>query len=75
MSNQFEQYIAESLPHRCKTVLIGLANSQNPKSLAGTLGISAKTVEYHRAKVMQRLHINDIAGLTRFAIRAGLIQP
>jgi FixJ family two-component response regulator len=69
-----DQQIAESLPARCKSVLIGLANSENPKSLGGLLGISPKTVEYHRATVMRKLRINDLAGLTRFAIRSGLIQ-
>jgi DNA-binding NarL/FixJ family response regulator len=36
--------------------------------------ISAKTVEKHRAELMARLGIHDVAGLVRFAIRAGLIS-
>lgn len=48
----------------------GLANKQ----VAGELGISIKTVEKHRQHLMQRLKIHDVAGLTRYAIGAGIIE-
>jgi DNA-binding NarL/FixJ family response regulator len=48
----------------------GLANKQT----ADELGISIKTVEKHRQAVMNKLHIHDTAGLTRYAIAAGIIE-
>lgn len=48
----------------------GLANKQT----ADELGISIKTVEKHRQAVMNKLHIHDTAGLTRYAIAAGMIE-
>jgi DNA-binding NarL/FixJ family response regulator len=39
------------------------------------LGLSVKTVETHRTQLMQRLAIHDVAGLVRYAMRAGLINP
>jgi DNA-binding NarL/FixJ family response regulator len=38
------------------------------------LEVSIKTIETHRAQLMQRLAIHDVAGLVRFAIRAGLVR-
>lgn len=48
----------------------GLANKQ----IAAELGISVKTVEKHRQHLMEKLRIHDTAGLTRYAIAAGIIQ-
>ena len=48
----------------------GLANKQ----IASELHISIKTVEKHRQHLMEKLNIHDIAGLTRFAISAGIIE-
>ena len=39
------------------------------------MGISPKTVETYRARLQEKLGINDLPGLVRFAIRAGLISP
>ena len=64
---------AVSLSRRQTAVWRELAMSETTKGIALKLGISAKTVEYHRAKLMARLHIFDIAGLTREAIKIGLI--
>lgn len=50
-----------------------LASSVNSKGIAFTLGISPKTVDFHRRRLTAKLKIYDIAGLTRAAIRAGLI--
>jgi DNA-binding NarL/FixJ family response regulator len=44
------------------------------KQIASELGISIKTVEKHRQHLMEKLNIHDIAGLTRFAISAGIIE-
>jgi DNA-binding CsgD family transcriptional regulator len=42
---------------------------------AYSLGLSAKSVETHRALLMVRLNIFDVAGLVRYAMRTGLVQP
>jgi DNA-binding CsgD family transcriptional regulator len=42
--------------------------------LARLLGVSAKTVETHRAQIMERLDIHDVPGLVRYAIRVGLVR-
>jgi DNA-binding CsgD family transcriptional regulator len=56
-------------------VLELIATGQTTKAGALKLKVSAKTIEFHRTKLMKRLKIWDIANLTRFAIRAGLILP
>jgi DNA-binding NarL/FixJ family response regulator len=40
-----------------------------------TLNVSVKTVEAHRAQLMDRLEIHDVPGLVRFAVRHGLVVP
>ena len=54
-------------------VLKLVAEGLTTKAIARRLGISVKTVETHRTQVMDRLDIRDIAGLVRYALRAGLI--
>jgi len=66
--------IVSALSERQRQVLTGLASSKTPKEVALDLGISPKTVEFHRAQVYARISIHDIAGLTRFAMRAGLVS-
>lgn len=65
-------------PHlrdRERQVLQLVAEGKTTKEIATILGISVKTAESHRAKIMERLDIHDTAGLVRYAIREGLIQP
>ena len=45
------------------------------KEIAQRLGISPKTVEFHRADVYKRLGVKSTAHLVRYAIRMGLIEP
>jgi DNA-binding NarL/FixJ family response regulator len=54
-------------------VLRLVAQGQSTKDIALTLDISAKTVEAHRAQLMARLGIHDVAGLVRYAIKTGLV--
>jgi DNA-binding CsgD family transcriptional regulator len=63
------------LTGRQREVLQLITKGENTKQIAGTLNISPKTVEYHRAKLMSVLDVHDIPGLVRFALRVGLISP
>lgn len=62
------------LTSRESEVLQLVAEGQANKQVAATLGISIKTVEKHRQHLMDKLNIHDTAGLTRYAISAGVIQ-
>jgi len=64
----------EQLTDRQREILQLIAEGQTTKATAGILKVSPKTVEYHRAKLMERLGIHDIPGLVRFAIRERLIS-
>ena len=55
-------------------VLQLIAEGQPNKQVADELGISIKTVEKHRQSLMQKLNLHDVAGLTRYAISAGIIE-
>ena len=65
----------DALTTRQREILQLIAEGRSTKEVAFTLSISAKTVETHRAQIMERLEIHDLAGLVRFAIRTGLISP
>lgn len=62
------------LTPRQREVLRLIAEGVNTKDIAYRLGLSGKTVETHRAEIMERLQIHDVAGLTRYAIRKGLVS-
>ena len=62
------------LSSREMEVLQQIAEGMPNKQIAAELGISIKTVEKHRDHVMQKLDIHDTAGLTRYAIEAGIIE-
>ena len=64
----------ESLTAREREVLHGIAQGRTNKEIAGTLGISHRTVETHRESLMRKLRIRTVAGLTRFALETGLIS-
>ncbi len=63
------------LTMRQREILQLVAEGQTTKDIAQLLNLSVKTVETHRAQLMERLDIHDVPGLVRFAIRVGLIQP
>jgi DNA-binding NarL/FixJ family response regulator len=65
----------ERLTARQREVLQLIAEGHSVKQVAVMLGISVKTAETHRAQIMERLHIHDLAGLVRYAIRIGMIAP
>lgn len=64
----------DNLSSRQRQVLQLVAEGKTTKQVALELNISVKTVESHRAQLMDRLNIHDIAGLVRFAIRMGLVK-
>jgi DNA-binding NarL/FixJ family response regulator len=56
-------------------VLKLIAEGYSTREIAATLGISAKTVDRHRTNTLAKLGLRDRLALTRYAIRAGLIEP
>jgi DNA-binding NarL/FixJ family response regulator len=60
---------SKMLSPRQTDVLRAIAEGKSNKHMAREMGISVKTVEYHRAELMQKLDIHDVAGLTRYALR------
>ena len=65
---------AVNLSGREREVLQLLAEGGSTKEIASDLDISVKTVETHRQRIMDKLDIRSIAGLTKYALREGLIQ-
>ena len=64
----------ETLTHREREVLKLLAEGYTNKQIGDLLNISVKTVEKHRANIMQKLNLHNAAALTAFAIDQGLVQ-
>jgi DNA-binding NarL/FixJ family response regulator len=64
----------DQLTERQREILQLIAEGQTTIGIGLMLNISPKTVEYHRAQLMDRLKIHDIPGLVRFALRTGLIS-
>jgi DNA-binding NarL/FixJ family response regulator len=64
----------DSLSPRQREVLQMIAEGKTTKQMALILGISVKTVESHRAQLMKRLGVQDIASLVRHALRIGLVE-
>jgi DNA-binding NarL/FixJ family response regulator len=76
-----QAYLAKSeippdpLTPREREVLQLVAEGKSTKEIAGLLGISFKTAESHRTRIMKKTDIHETAGLVRYAVRRGLIQP
>ena len=64
----------EELTPRQREILQLVAEGRTTKEIAGRLDLSVKTIETHRAQLMERLDIHDVPGLVKFAIRVGLTQ-
>jgi DNA-binding NarL/FixJ family response regulator len=65
---------AAQLSRREREIVQLLAEGRTNKEVAATLGISVKTVETHRARIMDKLDIHSVTGLVRYAIRNKLIE-
>lgn len=64
----------EILTPRQRQILQQIAEGFGPRDIAESLSVSVKTVEAHRAQLMERLGIHHVPGLVRFAIRIGLVS-
>jgi DNA-binding NarL/FixJ family response regulator len=62
------------LTARQREILQLIAEGQSTKEIGYRLSLSTKTIETHRRLLMERLGIHDVAGLARFAVRAGLVS-
>jgi DNA-binding NarL/FixJ family response regulator len=67
--------VNDVLTARQREVLRLVAAGKSTKEIAFVLKLSVKTVETHRAQIMERLGIRDVAGLVRYALRTGLVPP
>ncbi|HZN85848.1 MAG TPA: response regulator transcription factor [Burkholderiales bacterium] len=65
----------EVLTERQLEILVLIASGHASKEAAFKLGLSPKTVDVHRARIMERLGIDDVAGLTLYCVRHGLVDP
>ncbi len=65
----------EALAPRERQVLQLVAEGHTSKEIATLLGLSVKTVDSYRARVMEKLDLHETAGLVRYAIRNGVIEP
>lgn len=65
----------DPLTQREREVLQLVAEGKTTKQIGKILGVSPKTAESHRTRIMRKLEIHDTAGLVRYAIRRGVIQP
>jgi DNA-binding NarL/FixJ family response regulator len=64
---------AAKLTPRQREILQLLAEGRSAKEMAGTLGISSRTVEFHKYQMMESLHVHNSAELIHFAIKQGLV--
>jgi DNA-binding NarL/FixJ family response regulator len=70
-----EPTVDDELTQRQVEILKLIAQGKASKEIAIELGLSPKTVDVHRARIMERLRLNDIASLTLYAVRKGLVKP
>jgi DNA-binding NarL/FixJ family response regulator len=66
---------ADPLTPRERQVLQLVAEGKTTKEIAHLLGVSVKTAESHRSRLMEKLAIHETASLVRYAIRRGVIEP
>jgi len=65
----------DPLTDRERQVLQLVAEGKTTKGVAEILGLSVKTADSHRTRIMQKLQIHETASLVRYAIRHGFIKP
>ncbi len=67
--------VGDSLTPRERQVLQLIAEGKSTKEIASILGVSVKTADTHRTRLMDKLDIHDVAGVVRYAVRHGIVQP
>lgn len=72
--NEPDGVIMPGLTLRQTEILRLVASGRTTKEVARDLGISPKTVEFHRSQIMDRIGVHDVTALTRFAMQQGLIK-
>ncbi len=70
---QIQRSIPELTPRETEVLQL-IAEGYSSKQIADRLFLSIRTVEFHRANINQKLNVHDIAGLTRYAIKHGLVK-
>ncbi|MBC3953124.1 response regulator [Pseudomonas folii] len=73
-ARKYETPQNHNLTARQLEILRLIVRGKSTREIAGGLGLSIKTVETHRAQVMKRLQIHDVAGLVLFCVREGIIS-
>jgi PAS domain S-box-containing protein len=63
------------LTERERQVLVLIAHGKSTKEAAAQLGISYKTTDSHRSRILEKLGVHETASMVRYAIRAGLVEP
>jgi two-component system response regulator NreC len=66
---------SDPISARERQVIQLIGEGKSTKEIAAVMGISVKTVESHRVRIMRKLDIHEVASLVRYAIRSGLVQP
>jgi DNA-binding CsgD family transcriptional regulator len=64
-----------ALTERERQVLVLIAEGRSTKEAAAQLGISYKTADSHRSRILEKLGVHETASMVRYAIRSGLIAP
>lgn len=65
----------DPITSREREVLQLIAEGKSTRDIASLLGISVKTADSHRSRLMRKLDIHEVASLVRYAVRKGLVQP
>jgi two-component system nitrate/nitrite response regulator NarL len=73
-ANEDESSEALKLTAREKQVLAMIAEGKSNKDMANHLGVGVRTIETHRERVMDKLNIHSVAGLTKYAIANGIVN-
>lgn len=74
LNHNEESRLVSDLTARQREILIFIAKGLSTKEIAHHLEVSIKTIEAHRAQIMERIQIRDVAGLVRYAIKNRLID-
>jgi len=73
-ANEDETAASMKLTAREKQVLAMIAEGKSNKDMANQLGVGVRTIETHRERVMDKLNIHSVAGLTKYAIANGIVN-